>query len=41
MIDFIQESGRAGQDGEVVTLMILVPDNVVELQLQQGSMSLD
>jgi superfamily II DNA helicase RecQ len=41
MIDFAQESGRAGRDGEVVTSMILVPENVVEVKLQQGGMSLD
>lgn len=41
MIDFAQESGRAGRDGEVVTSMILVPENVVEVKLQQGGIGLD
>ena len=34
MIDFAQESKRARRDDKVVTSMILVPENVVELKLQ-------
>jgi Helicase conserved C-terminal domain len=41
MIDFAQESGRAGRGGEVVDSIILVEENSVERRLRQNTLSLD
>ena len=41
MIDFAQESGCAGRDGETVTSMVLVPEGSVEAKLWQGELGLD
>jgi hypothetical protein len=41
MIDFAQESGRAGRDGEMVISMIVVPEQSVESKIRQGELSLD
>jgi superfamily II DNA helicase RecQ len=41
MIDFAQESGRGGQGGEVVDLVILVEHSEVERRLQQEADKID
>jgi superfamily II DNA helicase RecQ len=41
MIDFAQESGRAGRGGEVVDSVILVEEGSVEEQIRRGQLSID
>lgn len=41
MIDFAQESGRAGRGGEVVDSVVLVEEQAVERQLARGTFGVD
>jgi superfamily II DNA helicase RecQ len=41
MIDFAQESGRAGRGGELVDSIIMVEENSVEAKMQRQMLALD